>query len=729
MHRRVWAIIIIGVAGAVSGRAQVALAPSELTLGPYLQFTGTSTAVVRWHTQHPIPSIIELLGSGSTRRFENLEPKQIHALDLTELEHNAVYRYRIVLGDDIATPEYDCETTFNYTLPDIPSVPSPYAETPWSSVYAAAAEHILAVSGIRDGYCLVAGIGEGRLIDEIAKRSNLHIVGIDTDEAKVNAVRNSLRHAGLYGGRATVQQVDAFDHLPWTSCFADLIVSDMVMAGGCVPGDFQSWFALLRPGGGSIFIGQPQAAPIPLDPAVLKQWAPAAEIEVGEKGVWLRAIRPELEGVGKWTHQYGSPDNSARSGDGLLGATRTEELQAQWVGQPGSRATVDRNPRTPSPLFSNGRLFTQGFRRIIALNAYNGAILWSLEIPYFERYNLPRDCSNWCADDQCLYLAVQNQCWQINAANGMLMQTYPVTAPEKDTEGYDWGYVARVGDTVFGSAIKQCTVYTNFRGKNSMGWYDSPIGPVTYKVGSDTLFAYAAADRTLRWKYEKGVILNSTITIADGTVYFAECRHPEVKAAETRRLSPKNLWEDLHLVALNANTGAEIWERPLNDLAKGIVTYFLLHADNTLILAASDNRYNLFGFDAATGEMKWSTGHEWTGKDHSGHMQHPAVVGHTVFLEPCGYDIATGNKLTDGMGRHEGCATYAATEGALLYRGEGRRIALWDVQTGQTTSWLRLRPSCWLSTIAGGGMVLSPEGGGGCSCGGWMETSIAFIKR
>ena len=42
------------------------------------------------------------------------------------------------------------------------------------------------------------------------------------------------------------------------------------------------------------------------------------------------------------------------------------------------------------------------------------------------------------------------------------------------------------------------------------------------------------------------------------------------------------------------------------------------------------------------------------------------------------------------------------------------------------TTWRNLRPSCWLSTIVGEGMILSPEGGGGCSCGNWLETSMAF---
>ena len=47
----------------------------------------------------------------------------------------------------------------------------------------------------------------------------------------------------------------------------------------------------------------------------------------------------------------------------------------------------------------------------------------------------------------------------------------------------------------------------------------------------------------------------------------------------------------------------------------------------------------------------------------------------------------------------------------------------------KATSWKRLRPDCWLSTIPAAGMVLSPEGGGGCSCGGWSETSVGFMPK
>ena len=74
-----------------------------------------------------------------------------------------------------------------------------------------------------------------------------------------------------------------------------------------------------------------------------------------------------------------------------------------------------------------------------------------------------------------------------------------------------------------------------------------------------------------------------------------------------------------------------------------------------------------------------------------------------------------------------GCGTYACTADALFFRAS--TVTVWDQENGKSTTWPRLRPDCWLSTIPADGMLLSPEGGGGCSCGTWMETSIGFIPR
>lgn len=104
-------------------------------------------------------------------------------------------------------------------------------------------------------------------------------------------------------------------------------------------------------------------------------------------------------------------------------------------------------------------------------------------------------------------------------------------------------------------------------------------------------------------------------------------------------------------------------------------------------------------------------------------MSRPAIAGNKVFLRPHAFDADTGQLLDVKMPRG-GCGTYAASANAIIFRAGN--VTMWNLTSQETTSWYRLRPDCWLSTIPACGLLLSPEAGGGCSCGSWMETSIAF---
>ena len=68
----------------------------------------------------------------------------------------------------------------------------------------------------------------------------------------------------------------------------------------------------------------------------------------------------------------------------------------------------------------------------MALDSYNGFFLWSLEIPHLRRLNLPRDASNMCADDDSLYLAVKDACWQLDGDTGLRTQTHKLGRPGHD---------------------------------------------------------------------------------------------------------------------------------------------------------------------------------------------------------------------------------------------------------------------------------------------------------
>jgi SAM-dependent methyltransferase len=696
----------------------------RVELGPWVRFDAPGSAVISWETESPTALVFTYgLEGRSTKSVLDTTPRKSHAVRIEALEAGSTYSYKITVPGADETKDridgpYTFNTAFNHRPPSIAKLPSPW---PDAGPYKAAAERIIRDTGITKGYCLVYGFGEGRLAYELARRSELVVVGVSSDAAAVAKARNLLSKAKLYGSRITVRHVESTAKLPFTDGFANLIVSEDILAGRKPPGSAAEMFRVLRPGGVAQLTA-PKGGPV-------EAWLKAGKVSAiasRQGGWWASVKRDELPGTGVWTHQYGRADNTAFGGETLGGATGTDDLHVQWFGRPGADFGLDRNPRMPAPLAVNGRLFHQGMNRMIALDSHNGTPLWTLSIPDLRRVNMPRDASNWCADRDNVYVALRNACWTLDAYTGRRKST--ARLPDKAKRPtHDWGYVARVGGKLYGSTVKAGSVYTEFWKKVS--WYDQRGGHGTYKICSDGLFAVDLPSGKTAWTYTGGAIVNTTITIGDGKVYFAESRDPETMASPSSRVTTGKLWSKQFLVALDAETGSVLWQRPI-ETAPGIVVFFLAYTDGKLMLvSSSNNKYDLYAYSAADGKDVWHAEHKWAANNHGGHMQHPAVSGGAIFVEPSGYEVATGKRLPLKMGGRQGCSTRAAATGALIYRGNARRISMWDTTTGKATSWVNLRPSCWLSVIPAGGMVLIPEGGAGCSCGNWLETSLGFSPK
>jgi outer membrane protein assembly factor BamB len=191
------------------------------------------------------------------------------------------------------------------------------------------------------------------------------------------------------------------------------------------------------------------------------------------------------------------------------------------------------------------------------------------------------------------------------------------------------------------------------------------------------------------------------------------------------------LWQNLYLVALNADTGAVLWEVPVSP-AQGTVVTYMMYAPNSdqLILSTSGTKYNLYTFDASDGTAGWSTSYAWYSNNHGGHMQRPVVIDDKVFMVPRLLNLADGTIINSSIGNsRSGCPTYSASSDALVYRGSGGTICMQDLNTGARDAWAKLRPSCWLNFTPTGGMLLVPEGAGGCSCNGWINTSVGFSTK
>ena len=88
----------------------------------------------------------------------------------------------------------------------------PYPQDALTPLYAAAAGKIVAGTPFDKGYALVLDCGTGRLAYEIARRTHLTVVGMESDPQKAAAACAALDKAGMYGGRVVIH------HGPWTNC-------------------------------------------------------------------------------------------------------------------------------------------------------------------------------------------------------------------------------------------------------------------------------------------------------------------------------------------------------------------------------------------------------------------------------------------------------------------------------------------------------------------------------
>ena len=211
-------------------------------------------------------------------------------------------------------------------------------------------------------------------------------------------------------------------------------------------------------------------------------------------------------------------------------------------------------------------------------------------------------------------------------------------------------------------------------------------------------------------------------------MYFVESRNSEILASPDRRIGDAKLWNDLHLVAIDAATGSPKWEQKLDSMSQQVVFYLAHAADQLALVSSASAAYRVTSFADSDGRQRWTQTTQWPeGKgDHGKAMSRPAIVGDRLFLRPSVLSLHDGAVLPEAM-PGGGCGTYACTSNALFFRAG--TVTMWDPATAIQSTWPRLRPDCWLSTIPAGGMLLSPEGGGGCSCGSWMETSIGFMPR
>ncbi|MFT6863676.1 MAG: outer membrane protein assembly factor BamB [Akkermansiaceae bacterium] len=685
--------------------ADIALKSAGISFSvrPAVRFLSPGKALLIWEASHPGKAIIAY---GPTRKLgtfiESTSENLRHELLLENLQPHTRYSYRISSETDDGpkfSPIYEFDTGMNYMPAQL------VAEND-----DATATSYLADLPAQPGFAVVVGLSDGTLTKALAAQSQLNVTAFDDDLDRVNKLRKKLTSEGLHGTRITLIHLPDLKKIPLTSCVGNLVCTERTT----LPCPASELARLTRPNGGRTAL--PNGTMTARDP---------------------------IPGAGEWTHQYGPPSNTTYTNERLGGAQSTEDLVLQWIGRPGANFGIDRQPRMSAPLAANGRLFHQGLNRLMTLDAYNGQILWGMEIPDLRRVNIPHDCANWCADDNHLYVAVKDLLWVLDAATGTRVTTLKLTADHRDS--HEWGYIAQEGDAVIGSSVRLGAEFKKYFGD---AWYDK-VGrdSDTANVLSDNIFGYSKSTWKGHWSYSRGLVINATLSLAKGKLCFLETRDPDLKKDSSGRESTRNHWNNIFVVCLDATTGKVLWEKPfpktlLRTEEKGFiqVSYGSMTSQGFLAtLSEGDtnpegkhNEKGIFSyhyFDLNDGALLFQSQTPWRTNHHGSHITHPVVYEDRVYTDPTGISLPDGKPLDHKYGPKTKCSATVGTSYGLLYRGLDVSLTFWSKDTKQQSHWPRLRPSCWLSALPAQGLFLVPEGGGGCSCGGWMETSLAFIPR
>jgi hypothetical protein len=187
-----------------------------------------------------------------------------------------------------------------------------------SDKWEATAKNILSNAGVEHGYALAWGIGTGRLIEELARQSELHVIAVDPDAEKCENLRRRLDAAGLLGTRIAVHHGDplTFGFPPY---LAGLVVSeDLPAAGFEKHNEFATHvFRSLRPFGGGACLQIPPESRTAFESTVRQ--AELAGAELNQTGDLTILRRPgALPGSTNYTDGWSSPDELVKAPLGVL---------------------------------------------------------------------------------------------------------------------------------------------------------------------------------------------------------------------------------------------------------------------------------------------------------------------------------------------------------------------------------------------------------------------------
>jgi len=553
-----------------------------------------------------------------------------------------------------------------------PAVDSnPFPDNGLAEYYKNAADEIINNTGVTRGYCLVLGCGDGRLVYELARQSEMTVIGIEKNMKKVNEAKEKLDKAGLLGSRVVVESWD-MSHLP--DYFANLIVSGELMESDELSYTPEQTYRVLRPCGGTVYFGRPSDVS-GFDTENVIRWVQKAGITnpevVNKNGIWVKATRGKLTGAGSWTQIYGNPENTACSDDTLVKGS----LEVLWFGEPGPKGMVDRHAEAIGPVSINGRLFVQGEEIVSAYDAYNGTQLWERKIPGAVRVKAKVDGGNIVATEDALYIAAYDRCYRLDPATGQTIREYEIPA-SPGGKLRRWGYISCIGNILYGSTavplrLQYAQLWDIF--VEDEKWKNQEDVPSEYMSLYDSYVARFPQPDMYAWKaFHRDGALWERMTNFPASAIFT------VKGARSNRMMVGD-----SIFALDTETGKLLWQHKGKEIAHITVSIGdgkIFFAENVV---ADMQKKNVI----SERRKLVKTGIFTEGKDWNEHLKDGLAYEDIDVRMVYALDAVTGkriwNKLVDLTGCCGDMMGSAYHKGMLFFYGTFGNHDAWRFQEGQ----------------------------------------------
>jgi len=627
------------------------------------------------------------------------------------------------------------------------------------------AQAVLAATGVDEGYCLVLGVGTGRLMEELARQHYLHkddypypydlrIIGLDPDAAKIGTLRRRWQDMGIPSERlsAFVGDICTAQLPPY---LAHLIVSEdlpavlsgqaglpAVLSGqaglpaaGAANGSafVEKVFYSLRPYGGKVCFSSDALELLQQGAANGPAGAGLANADVTVSGNFALLERVgALPGSADWTHNYGDASNSVVSKDELVKAP----LGLLWFGgsthgDESYNRILPRHGHGPNPQVVAGQLFIEGPNIMRALDVYTGRVLWEADLPgvgvhYDYTTHVPGASaigSNYASAEDGVYVCYDTECRRLEPKNGSTISTFAITDPI-------------YGDAVF-SQVKI--------------WEDLLVvaaDPVPYNgiIGHNNYSEASSRDLVVMNRYS-GTILwerranhsfhHNTIIVGNDILYCIDRIPPDYADALSRRgVDPGDVGAPWELLALDVRTGKKIWSTT-RDVFGTWLSYseqydVLLQSGRASRDMVSGEPTRQIAYDGSSGTKLWDKnsqggpcllhGDMVIEQRTNGGNACNILTGRTYMRE----HPITGTLVPWSFSRTYGCNTAVGCKYLLTFRSGA--AGYYDMLNNSGTgNFGGFKSGCSSNLIPANGVLNAPDYTRTCICGYQNQTSLAMV--